>query len=100
MTRTPQLLLTLTPEGSLAVELPGFQATRRQVVLQPRTAGAVLLRMLQEQQTATDQRIGHAAAPTQAQAREWERSTAATKRFLEGIGAEAVHQQTAEDLGL
>lgn len=70
--RTPQLLITLTPEGVLAVELPGFQATRRQIILRSAEAGETLLRMLEAQ--ARDQaEIGQDGAPTAAQVKHWER---------------------------
>lgn len=70
--RVPQLILTLTPQGELAVELPGQQATRRQVVLRTGEAGQSLLRMLEAQ--ARDQcEIGLDGAPTIAQVRHWER---------------------------
>lgn len=68
----PQLIVTLTPEGKLAVELPGFQATRRQIVLRTPEAGENLIKMLQAQ--AMDKtEIGLDGAPTEAQVRHWER---------------------------
>lgn len=70
--RVPQLLLTLTPQGELAVELPGHQATRRQVVLRTAEAGASLLRML-EAQARQQCEIGLDGAPTERQVRHWER---------------------------
>lgn len=70
--RIPQLIVTITPQGHLAVELPGHQATRRQVVLNEREAGASLLRML-EGQARDAAEIGLDGAPTSAQVKHWER---------------------------
>lgn len=70
--RTPQLLVTLTPEGRLAIELPGHQATRRQVLLHPSEAGETLLRILGAQ-ARQGAEIGRDGAPTQAQVLHWER---------------------------
>lgn len=70
--RVPQLLITLTPEGELAVELPGQQATRRQVLLRTSEAGATLLRIL-EAQARNQAEIGQDGAPTAAQVKHWER---------------------------
>lgn len=70
--RTPQLIVTLTPQGALAVELPGHMATRRQVLLAQGEAGPTLLRML-EAQARDGMEIGLDGAPTQAQVRHWER---------------------------
>lgn len=70
--RVPQLIITLTPAGHLAVELPGAFATRRQVTLNTAEAGQSLLRMLEAQ--ARDQaEIGLDGAPTAAQVKHWER---------------------------
>ena len=73
---TPQLLVTLTPEGDLAVELPGAQATRRQIKLRLDSAGASLLRMLEAQSRQVPQFVGRSigapAEPTAAQLRHWE----------------------------
>lgn len=72
MNTTPQLILTLSPEGGLVCELPGTQATRRQVPLRTSEAGETLLRILQAQ--ARDQtEIGLDGAPTQKQVLHWER---------------------------
>jgi hypothetical protein len=72
MSRAPQVLVTITPEGGLAIELPGQQATRRQVLLRTSDAGATLLRILKAQQ---DHRVelGLDGAPTGAQVHHWER---------------------------
>ena len=70
--RIPQLIITITPAGHLAVELPGHQATRRQVVLNTKEAGASLLRML-EAQSRDQAEIGLDGAPTSAQVKHWER---------------------------
>lgn len=70
--RTPQLIITLTPQGTLAVELPGSQATRRQVAIRTGDAGETLLRILEAQaRDATE--IGLDGAPTQKQVLHWER---------------------------
>lgn len=70
--RVPQLTVTLTPDGQLAVELPGHQSTRRQVILRLAEAGASLARMLEAQ--ARDQtEIGLDGAPTVKQVQHWER---------------------------
>lgn len=70
--RVPQLIVTLTPQGELAVELPGFMATRRKVLLRAKDAGETLLAMLNGQ--LKDQvEIGLDGAPTQAQVKHWER---------------------------
>jgi hypothetical protein len=72
MSRAPQVLVTITPEGGLAIELPGQQATRRQVLLREGDAGVTLLRILKAQQ---DHRVelGLDGAPTGAQVNHWER---------------------------
>lgn len=70
--RIPQVIVTLTPQGHLAVELPGAFATRRQIVLNTKEAGDSLLRILEGQ--ARDQtEIGLDGAPTAAQIKHWER---------------------------
>ena len=98
---TPQLLITLSPSGDLVAELPGHQATRRQLPLDVRTAGAVIRRILEAQASGkahlTADAIGHESAPTQAQVRDWE---AVLKRMPEGLSAAAVAKFTAEELGL
>jgi hypothetical protein len=68
----PQLIVTITPDGKLAVELPGVQATRRQVVLRTAEAGESLLKMLNAQ-AADRTEIGLDGAPTAAQVKHWER---------------------------
>lgn len=70
--RVPQLTVTLTPDGQLAVELPGHQATRRQIILRANEAGETLLRML-EGQARNQAEIGQDGAPTVAQVKHWER---------------------------
>lgn len=74
MTRVPQVIVTLSPQGKLQVELPGHQSTRRAV---PVTSGKVeetLLRILRSQQSASHQPdIGEDGAPTSQQVKHWER---------------------------
>lgn len=70
--RTPQLLVTLTPSGHLAVELPGTMGTRRKIELRPKDAGESLLRIL-EAQRRDQAEIGLDGAPTTAQIKHWER---------------------------
>lgn len=72
MNKTPQLLVTLNPQGELCIELPGEQATRRQVICRDSEIAATLHRILLAQ--ALDRtEIGLDGAPTQAQVRHWER---------------------------
>lgn len=70
--RVPQLIVTITPTGHLAVELPGHMATRRQIILNTKEAGESLLRML-EAQARDQEEIGLDGAPTQHQVKHWER---------------------------
>jgi len=66
--RQAQLLLVLSPEGGLAVELPGANGSRRKVTLpnDPTTAVSCLRRMLLAQQAeGGPAKIGTSAAPTQ-----------------------------------
>lgn len=72
MNRAPQLLVTLSPQGELVLELPGQQATRRQVICRDGEFAATCHRILEAQQ-ADRTEIGHDGAPTQAQVRHWER---------------------------
>lgn len=68
----PQLILTLSPQGALVVELPGSFATRRKIELREADALATLRRILEAQ--AQDQtEIGLDGAPTTAQVKHWER---------------------------
>lgn len=74
MPRTPQLLLSLSPEGALQTELPGAFGTRRKLVLQgtPETQLSTIRRVLEAlAQDKTE--IGLDGAPTEAQVRHWER---------------------------
>lgn len=73
MPRTPQLILSLGPEG-LQTELPGAFATRRKLVLHgtPEQKLATIERILEALgQDLTE--IGLDGAPTEAQVRHWER---------------------------
>lgn len=72
MSRTPQLIISLSPTGGLTVELPGAMATRRKITLRPgdeaQTIQRILLAQLQDRNE-----IGLDGAPTQAQVNHWER---------------------------
>ena len=70
--RVPQLLVTLTPEGKLAIELPGIAATRRKIEIRESEAGATLLRILNAQAREVTE-IGLDGAPTAKQVLHWER---------------------------
>lgn len=71
MNKTPQVLVTLNPQGELTVELPGV-GTRRQIVCRDGEIAGTLHRILLAQ--ALDRtEIGLDGAPTQAQVRHWER---------------------------
>lgn len=99
--RTPQLILTLTPQGTLAVELPGFQGTRRRIDIHLAEAGPTLLRILEAQvREATE--IGADGAPTQAQVKHWEKHAtwpSASCRFCLGEGrATPDHGRVAKPL--
>lgn len=65
--RQAQLLLVLSAEGTVAVELPGANGSRRKVTLpnDPAAALSCLRSMLLAQQTDCVGRIGSRAAPTQ-----------------------------------
>lgn len=70
--RSPQVLVTLSPDGKLVLELPGTQATRRQLQVRDGELAETLHRILQAQ--LSDQtEIGLDGAPTQAQVQHWER---------------------------
>src|SRR5215469_6413552 len=71
-TNVPQVILTLTPSGDLAVELPGFMATRRKIILREKDAGQSLKRILRAQ-LDNKAEIGLDGAPTIAQLKHWER---------------------------
>jgi hypothetical protein len=96
---TPQLILTLSPEGELIVELPGIMATRRKLEIDERTAGAVLKRILAAQAAGrSPDAIGTDSAPTQAQVtRDWE---PVLRRLEEGLSGTQIATKTAEELGL
>lgn len=68
----PQIIITLTPSGQLVAELPGQQATRRQVPIRVSDAGETLLRILQAQLQGNAE-IGLDGAPTVKQVQHWER---------------------------
>lgn len=72
MAKTPQVIVTLSPQGGLVVELPGIMATRRKIELRTSEAGQSLLRIL-EAQAADQTEIGLDGAPTVAQVAHWER---------------------------
>ncbi len=71
MTRVPQVIVTLSPQGKLQIELPGV-GTRRIVPVASGKVEDTLMRVLKAQ--LSDQiDIGEDGAPTQAQVRHWER---------------------------
>ena len=72
MTRTPQVIVSLTPSGGLKVELPGVGATRRSIDLRTSEAAETLLRILHAQVQGQTE-IGLDGAPTGQQLRHWER---------------------------
>src|SRR5258706_12957137 len=72
MSKTPQVIVSLTPQGGLKVELPGIMATRRSIEIRTAEAGDTLLRILLAQQ-ADRTEIGLDGAPTGQQLRHWER---------------------------
>lgn len=69
---TPQLILSLTPSGTLIIELPGPMSTRRKVEVREDDLATTARRILEAQQAAAVE-IGLDGAPTQAQVRHWER---------------------------
>jgi hypothetical protein len=72
MSKTPQVVVSLTPQGGLKVELPGIMATRRSIEIRTAEAGETLLRiLLAQQQDQTE--IGLDGAPTGQQLKHWER---------------------------
>lgn len=71
MNRTPQLIITLAPDGGLVIELPG-SGKRRQVRSRDSDFATSCRRML-EAQALDRTEIGLDGAPTQAQVRHWER---------------------------
>lgn len=70
-TRTPQLILTLSPQGLLQVELPGANGGRRKIELRDSEAVADLKRMLVAQLSA-HYAFGEDGAPTEQQVKHWE----------------------------
>lgn len=70
--RVPQLILTLSPEGGLVLELPGTQSTRRQVPVRDGELAQTCHRILQAQM-ADQVEIGADGAPTVQQVKHWER---------------------------
>lgn len=72
MTKTPQIIVSLSPLGQLQVELPGAFSTRRTIVLTDAEAVATLKRILHGQ-LASRSEIGEDGAPTRAQVKHWER---------------------------
>lgn len=69
--QVPQVLVTLTPEGGLFIELPAGPGARRKVELREGEEGATLKRILSEQR-AGNISIGQDGAPTSAQVHHWE----------------------------
>lgn len=72
MSKTPQVIVSLTPQGGLKVELPGIMATRRSIAMRTSEAGETLLRILLAQQMDQTE-IGLDGAPTGQQLKHWER---------------------------
>lgn len=72
MSRVPQVLVTLSPSGSLVAELPGMNGARRQVELTDEGGISTLRRILGAQQSYTPQTIGMDGKPTQSQVTHWE----------------------------
>lgn len=71
MIRTPQIILTLSPEGSLVAELPGPNGARRKVPLRDHEAVESIRRMLSAQ-LRSQWEIGTDGAPTARQVKHWE----------------------------
>lgn len=69
---TPQILVTLSPQGTLQVELPASNGTRRIVPITAAKAGGILLRMLHARLTGQVE-IGFDGAPTRQQVEHWEK---------------------------
>lgn len=70
----PQIILTLAPGGELKAELPGANGSRRQILLQgPAEEQISALRRILQGQLASSVEIGLDGAPTEAQARHWQR---------------------------
>jgi hypothetical protein len=68
---TPQLIITLAPDGSLIAELPGANGGRRQVpITSLSTIRTILASQLSQSQSHT---IGTNAAPTSGQVTHWEK---------------------------
>lgn len=66
------MLVTLSPEGHLQMELPGVFPTRRVVALHADSIGSTLLRVLRAQLEEKAE-IGEDGAPTRVQVKHWER---------------------------
>lgn len=74
----PQIILTLAPGGELKAELPGANGARRQILLQgPAEEQISALRRILQGQLASSVEIGLDGAPTEAQARHWQRHSEA-----------------------
>lgn len=72
MSKTPQVIVSLTPGGNLKVELPGVMCTRRSIEMRTSEAGETLLRILRAQEMDQTE-IGLDGAPTGQQLKHWER---------------------------
>ena len=70
--RHPQLLITLSLQGGLVLELPGSMGTRRQVQVRDGELASTCHRILAAQLLEQTE-IGLDGAPTQAQVKHWER---------------------------
>lgn len=69
--RTPQVIVTLSPQGGLVVELPGANGGRHRVELRHGAEGEDLRRIL-EAQLGQRCQLGEDGSPTQAQVKHWE----------------------------
>lgn len=72
MSKTPQVIVSLTPQGGLKVELPGTGGIRRSIEMRTSEAGETLLRILVNQRLDQTE-IGTDGAPTTQQLKHWER---------------------------
>lgn len=72
MSKVPQVIVSITPQGQLKVELPGIMATRRSIEIRTSEAGETLLRILRAQEQDQTE-LGLDGAPTTQQLKHWER---------------------------
>lgn len=72
MSRAPQVLITLAPDGRLVAELPGANGSRRQVTIE---SLGTLRNILAAQLRQPASTIGTTGAPTSGQVIHWEQHT-------------------------